>query len=92
MPHPHQQLAHESAATLVEAPAPDEAEEKLPESSFLYQEAQATICLFLEALWTHSDDKFCPKPPRHFFPTRIVFLSKQFYPSTPVSMDIISLH
>lgn len=91
MPHLYQQLAHEGAATLVEAPAPDQAEEKLPESPFLYKKAQATICLFLKALWAHSDDKFCPRP-RHVFPTRIVFLSKQFYPSIPVGMDIISLH
>lgn len=37
MPHLQQQLAHEGAATLVEAPAPDQAEEKFPQASPLTQ-------------------------------------------------------
>lgn len=39
MPHLQQQLAHEGAATLVEAPAPDQAEEKLPRVSPLTQKS-----------------------------------------------------
>jgi len=39
MPHLQQQLAHEGAATLVEVPAPDQAEEKLPRVSPLTQKS-----------------------------------------------------
>lgn len=39
MPHLQQQLAHEDAATLVEVPAPDQAEEKLPRVSPLTQKS-----------------------------------------------------
>lgn len=39
---------YEGAGTLVEPPAPDQAEQKLvPESPFLYIKAQAVTCLFI---------------------------------------------
>lgn len=44
-----QRQPSEGAGTLVEPPAPDQAEQKLvPESPFLYIKAQAVSCLFIE--------------------------------------------